>query len=164
MLPRMDTSDETILVLGIGNTLLSDEAVGVRVTEYLADHPEAAKLGLKLLDGGTMGLTLLVEMEDADALIVIDAAMLGQPAGSVQMFEGPDMDHFLRHRGRNPHDVGLDDLMDGLRLREAVPEHRALIGIQPLSIQVGEHLSPSVAAAVPEAAERIIALARRWKT
>lgn len=159
----MNKCKDTILVLGVGNTLLTDEAVGVRVVEALQDHPDSAELGLKLMDGGTMGLTLLVAMEDADALIVVDAAYLGEGPGAVKVFEGPDMDHFLRNRGRSPHDIGLDDLMDGLRLREAVPEHRALVGIEPQILTIGEHLTEPVAMAVPQAANAILQLARRWE-
>ncbi len=159
----MDTSNAVTLVLGIGNTLLTDEAVGVRVAEYLTENPAPKDLGLKPMDGGTMGLTLLVEMEDADALIVIDAAYLNSPPGTIRVFEGPDMDHFLRTRGRNPHDIGLDDLMDGLRLREAVPKDRALIGIQPEILTVGEAMTDAVAASVPQAARMIVELVRGWK-
>lgn len=159
----MLTREDTILVLGLGNTLLTDEAVGVRVVEYLESMSEAKDLGLKLMDGGTMGLTLLVDMEDADAIIVIDAAVLGQEPGAVQVFEGLDMDHFLRHRGRSPHDIGLDDIMDGLRLREAVPEHRAIIGIQPEILTVGENLTADVQKAVPQAAKIVLEIVKRWK-
>ncbi len=159
----MDTSEQ-ILVLGIGNTLLTDEAVGVRIVEHIQSMPESSELGLKLLDGGTMGLTLLVDMEDADAMVVIDAAYLGKDPGEMQIFEGAEMDHFLRNRGRNPHDIGLDDMMDGLRLREAVPKNRALVGIQPSDLSVGEHLTPDVAKAVPIAANAIIELIKGWKS
>jgi len=152
-----------ILVLGLGNTLLTDEAVGVRVVDHLNALPGDPVPGLRGLDGGTMGLTLLVEMEDADALIVVDAAYLNQPPGTIQIFLGAQMDDFLRRRGRNPHDIGLDDLMDGLRLREAVPENRALIAIQPQNISVGEHMTTPVASAVPEAAQKIISLATQWR-
>lgn len=151
-----------ILVLGLGNTLLSDEAIGVRVTEAVRAAPEAETLGLRCLDGGTMGLSLLIEMEDAGAMVIVDAAELGGAAGTVELFEGAEMDQFLRTRSRNAHDIGLDDLMDALRLREAVPERRALIGVQPETLQVGETLSAPVAAAVPEATARLLALVRGW--
>jgi hydrogenase maturation protease len=152
-----------ILILGLGNTLLSDEAVGVRVMESLRNHPDCQRYNLSLLDGGTMGLSLLVDMEDANAMIIIDAAQLNQRPGAVQVFEGADMDHFLRHRGRSPHDIGLDDLMDGLRLRQAVPEQRALVGVQPQILTVGESLSDDVAAALPLAAEAVFGVLRRWE-
>jgi hydrogenase maturation protease len=164
MLTDMITRQETILVLGLGNILLSDEAVGVDVVKHLQGLPEEKTQGLTLMDGGTMGLSLLVAMEDADAMIIVDAAVLNDKAGAVKIFEGPDMDHFLRHRGRSPHDIGLDDILDGLRLREAVPEHRALVGIQPAVLTIGEHLTADVAAAVPKAAESILQLIHIWRS
>jgi len=160
----MYTSDgKKILILGLGNTLLSDEAVGVRVMESLQDHPDCKLYNLNLLDGGTMGLSLLVDMEDADAMIIIDAAQLNRRPGAVAVYEGAEMDHFLRHRGRSPHDIGLDDLLDGLRLREAVPEQRALVGVQPRCLTVGESLSDDVTAALPVAVEAIFEVLARWK-
>ena len=159
----MAASDAQILVLGLGNTLLTDEAVGVRVVAHLAELPEADRAGLRLMDGGTMGLTLCVDIEDAAALIVVDAAQLDRPPGQVEMFEGPEMDAFLRRRGRSPHDIGFDDIMDALRLRQAVPERRALIAIQPQHIGVGEGLTDAVAAAVPAAAGEITQLLACWR-
>ncbi len=162
MVMVMANGNATILVLGLGNILLTDEQVGVRVAEAVGRHEDAATLGIRALDGGTMGLTLLVDMEDADAMIVIDAANLGGAPGDVAVFEGAEMDHFLRTRGRNPHDIGLDDMLDGLRLRGAVPERRALVGVQPEDMQVGEAMTPAVAAAVDEAVAAVMGLARRW--
>lgn len=162
MVVAMSTDKAHTLVLGLGNTLLSDEQVGVRVAERVASDPRAAALGIRALDGGTMGLTLLVEMENAGAMVVIDAAALDAPAGTVRVFEGAEMDHFLRTRGRNPHDIGLDDVLDGLRLRDAVPENRALIGIQPAMLTVGEHMTPQVEKSVAEAADIAVSLVAAW--
>lgn len=159
----MTTGSQPILVLGLGNTLLSDEQVGVRVAEAVALDPRAAALGIRALDGGTMGLSLLIEMEDAGALIVVDAAELGADPGSVASFEGAEMDHFLRTRGRTPHDIGLDDMLDGLRLRGAMPDNRALVGVQPAHLGVGETMTPPVAAALTPAREAVFTLAGRWR-
>ncbi|MDQ2089725.1 hydrogenase maturation protease [Marimonas arenosa] len=158
----MTTGNATILVLGLGNILLTDEQVGVRVAEAVGAAPEAGSLGIRALDGGTMGLSLLVEMEEADAMVVVDAAYLNAEPGRIEVFEGVAMDSFLRTRGRNPHDIGLDDMLDGLRLRGAVPERRALVGIQPENLRVGEAMTPAVAAAVPQAARAVLDLAARW--
>jgi len=158
----MKTSKPTILVLGLGNTLLTDEQVGVRVAEAVGCDPRAGPLGIRALDGGTMGLSLLVDMEDAGAMVVIDAAWLKKHAGAVETFEGTAMDHFLRTRGRNPHDIGLDDMLDGLRLRGRVPENRALVGVQPAHLGVGEAMTEAVAAAVPGAVEAVFALVEGW--
>ena len=164
MLRAMTTGNATILVLGLGNILLTDEQVGVRVAEAVGGAPEAAELGIRALDGGTMGLTLLVEMEEAGAMIVIDAAYLDADPGTIEVFEGEAMDRFLRTRGRNPHDIGLDDMLDGLRLRGAVPARRALVGVQPQDLRVGEAMTPEVAAAVSPATRIVLDLAARWRS
>ena len=158
----MIEKDSSILVLGLGNTLLTDEQVGVRVAEAVGRDPRAETYPIRALDGGTMGLSLLVDMEEAGAMVVIDAAQLGAAPGHVATFEGAEMDHFLRTRGRNPHDIGLDDMLDGLRLREAVPAQRALIGVQPAHLGVGEAMTEAVAAAVPGAVEAVFALVEGW--
>lgn len=163
MVAVMNPDKTHTLVLGLGNTLLSDEQVGVRVAERVGADPRAVALGIRAVDGGTMGLTLLVDMENAAAMVVIDAAALDAPAGTVRVFEGVEMDRFLRTRGRNPHDIGLDDVLDGLRLRDAVPQNRALIGIQPATLTVGEHMTPQVAEAVAKASDIVLAIVARWK-
>ena len=154
----------SILVLGLGNTLLTDEQVGVRVAEAVGRDPRAKAYPIRALDGGTMGLSLLVDMEEAGAMVVIDAAQLGAAPGHVATFEGAEMDHFLRTRGRNPHDIGLDDMLDGLRLRDAVPAQRALVGVQPTHLGVGEAMTDAVAHAVPVAVDAVFDLVARWLT
>ena len=150
-----------ILVLGVGNLLLTDESAGVRVIGFLEERmPESS--GVILMDGGTIGLGLLNAMEDAASLIIVDAARMGEAPGTVRVFLGEEMDAFLRTRGRSPHDIGLDDLLDALRLRECVPERRALIGIEPRDLAPGDGLSEAVAASVPVAADHALAIIGEW--
>lgn len=149
------------LVLGVGNTLLSDESVGVRVVEYMGSEM-VLPAGVVLMDGGTMGLGLLPMMQEAENLIIVDAAVLDMSPGAVRVFFGGEMDSFLRTRGRTPHDIGLDDLLDALRLCDRLPVTRALVCIQPRSISVGRTLSEAVASAVPLAARRVADLIRQW--
>ena len=60
------------LVLAIGNTLLTDEGVGIHALQALQEqHPEPA--GVTYMDGGTLSFTLAGAVEDADNLIVLDA-------------------------------------------------------------------------------------------
>jgi hydrogenase maturation protease len=149
------------LVLGIGNTLLSDEGVGIHVIDYLQQqHPPSA--GVTYLDGGTLSFTLAGEIEDADNLIVVDAAQLGDQPGAVQCMTGASMDHFLGTAKRSVHEVGLLDLLDIARLTETLPENRALVGIQPDLIDWGEQPTAAVSSAIPVAADHIIDLIAAW--
>ena len=73
-----------ILVLGIGNTLLSDEGVGIHVLHALSAG-EPLPDEVELLDGGTLSFTLAGPIQDADALIVVDAANINALPGSWQL-------------------------------------------------------------------------------
>jgi hydrogenase maturation protease len=151
----------TTLVLGIGNTLLSDEGVGVHVVHYLA-REHAAEPGLTYLDGGTLSFTLAEPIAEHDNLIVIDAARLGEAPGAVCCLEGPAMDRYLTGNRQSVHEVSLLDLLDIARLSETFPRRRALIGIEPAHLDWGDAPSAAVAPAVPVAASEVLALARRW--
>lgn len=147
-----------ILILGIGNTLLADEGVGVRAMEALRERMKRAGTAdsIEFLDGGTLSFTLAVPIAECDALVVFDAAMVDGPPGSVDRFEGEAMDRFLgENRKASVHEVGLLDLMAITRLTGHWPRRRALIGVHPEKVDWGEALTPTVAAAV----ERMCALA-----
>ena len=127
------------LVLGIGNTLLSDEGVGVHVIQALeAQFGEASDV--TLLDGGTLSFTLAAAIEDAEKLIVVDASELKSAPGTVKTFINDDMDNFLNGPRRSVHEVGLIDLMTIARLAERLPEAQpdmALITQQYTAVRYG---------------------------
>ncbi len=159
--PAVPAARLAALVLGIGNTLLGDEAVGARVIEGLSERRLLP--GTHLLDAGTLSFPLLGLIEAADALIVIDAAHLAAAAGTVRSFQGEAMDQFLAttDRRRTVHEVGLLDLLAIARLRDALPERRALVCIQPACVSWSLSLSPAVEAAVPAAADEVTRLLER---
>jgi len=149
------------LILGIGNTLLSDEGVGIHVLAHLQTGvlPE----GVTLLDGGTLSFTLAASIQEADTLIVVDAANLRSPPGTLQVFLGQDMDDFLvNNRKSSVHEVGLTDLRAIALLTGHWPERRALVAIQPMVVDWGELPSAPVAAAIPAACAAIHALLEQW--
>lgn len=150
------------LVLGVGNRLLTDEGAGVHVVELLVrEHADLA--GVTYLDGGTLSFTLAGPIEDADSLVVVDAAQLDAPPGTVRVFEGEAMDRFLGQARLSVHEVGLVDLMDIARLTGHLPQDRALVGVQPGELGWGDEPSPAVARALPEAAAAVLALIDRWR-
>ncbi len=150
------------LVLGIGNTLLSDEGVGIHVLKALAAEPPLPG-DVTLLDGGTLSFTLAGPIEEAEALIVVDAANLQARAGVWELFEGESMDAFLiGNRKSSVHEVGLTDLRAIALLAGHWPEKRAMLAIQPQVVDWGEHPTPAVAAAIPPVCAAIRNLIREW--
>lgn len=151
------------LVLGIGNTLLTDEGIGIHVLQAL--EPELANWpDVTLLDGGTLSFTLAGPIEEADALIVVDAANIKSEPGGWTLLEGEEMDAFLMsNRKASVHEVGLTDLRAIAILAGHWPEKRAILAIQPQTIDWGETPTPAVAAAIPPACAAIHGLIREWQ-
>ncbi|WP_018077116.1 HyaD/HybD family hydrogenase maturation endopeptidase [Thiobacillus denitrificans] len=151
------------LVLGIGNTLLTDEGVGVHVLQAL--EPELAHLPeVTLLDGGTLSFTLAGPIEETDALIVVDAANIKASPGGWVLLKGEEMDAFLMgNRKVSVHEVGLTDLRAIAMLAGHWPDKRAMLAIQPAVIDWGEQPTPAVAAAIPPACAAIRELIREWQ-
>jgi hydrogenase maturation protease len=151
------------LVLGIGNTLLTDEGIGIHVLQAL--EPELANWpDVTLIDGGTLSFTLAGPIEEADALIVVDAANIKTKPGGWTLLKGEEMDAFLMsNRKSTVHEVGLTDLRAIAILAGHWPERRAMLAIQPDVIDWGEYPTPAVAAAIPPACAAIRELIREWQ-
>lgn len=152
---------QSTLVLGIGNTLLGDDGVGVHVMERL--RTECGDDAGAFVDGGTLCFNLLANVEDASAILVIDAADLDAAPGTLRVFEGAAMDRFMKiPRRRSVHEIGLIDLFDMARMLDCLPERRALICIQPQSTDWSAALTPPVAAAADLACAEAAAVLLRW--
>lgn len=154
------------LILGIGNTLLTDEGVGIHVLKALDTALAAEQTPLRditLLDGGTLSFTLAGPIEDAEALIVVDAANIKGAPGDWKLLEGEAMDAFLLgNRKSSVHEVGLTDLRAIAILAGHWPETRAMLAIQPQLMDWGEYPTPAVAAAIPPVCDAILQLLRSW--
>ena len=144
-----------VLVLGVGNLLMGDEGVGVHVLRRLEQAMPVA--GVRLLDGGTGGINLLLELERVRALVLIDATRDGQRAGTVTRLQPRSAGDLPR--GLGAHDFGLKDLFAVAALLDQLPAfHLFTISveqIQPMCLE----LSPAVAAAVPDVAHAVHLLA-----
>jgi len=150
------------LILGIGNTLLSDEGVGIHVLTEITRR-DALTEGTCLMDGGTLSFTLAGPIEECEQFIVIDAAELNSAPGTIKVFEADEMDTYITTGNqRSVHEVSLADVMSIALLSGNLPEKRALIGIQPQLVDWGEHPTADVAAAIPLAADEVQKLIGSW--
>lgn len=152
------------MILGIGNTLLRDEGIGIHLLNYIqARHPDwQSQYHVELVDGGTLSFDLLATIKADQALIVLDAVDLKQSPGTVYCLQAQAMDNFLSLPGKSVHEVSLQDLFDMSRLSEQLPGKRALIGIQPDCIDWGSQLSQAVQDALPDAAIQVKQILGHW--
>lgn len=151
----------SIAIVGIGNSLLRDDGVGIHALEHFAsDNPFD---DVTCIDAGTVGLALMDRLFDLRGLVALDAMRLGKAPGTVTVLEGSDMDRHLRNHHGSVHELGLSDLMDALRLSDGLPAKRALIGIEPGDIDWGTEPTDAVAAAIPAVTSRLHDLLDEWQ-
>lgn len=133
-----------ILILGVGNVLLTDEGIGIRAVLELARR-YALPSEVELLDGGTSGIELLHHISSRPHCIIIDAMKNEQPPGTVMRVEHDDVPAAFRTR-ISPHQLGLSDLLAAAMLTGETPKRLVLFGIEPLSVDPGLDLSAPVEA------------------
>ena len=133
------------LVLGIGNVLMGDEGIGVRVAQRLQQVTLPAHVDV--VDGGTGGFHLLADLAAHDPVLMIDATMDGRPAGTVSVIEPRYPSDFPRTL--TAHDIGLRDLIESATLLGQLPRMRLItVSIDDMRA-MHTALSDPVAAAVP---------------
>lgn len=153
-------SKQTVLILGVGNILLTDEGFGVRAVEYLGAHyrwPE----NVNLMDGATQGLMLMGDLMDCDFLVVLDVVLGPKAPGTIYLLEGENLRQSLSFRD-SMHQTDLVDTLVTCELAGHRPE-AIVFGLQPYdykTMQVG--LTAEAQAKLPEFCEKVVAeLARQ---
>ena len=135
-----------ILVLGIGNVLLTDEGIGVRALKEI-ERRYSFSDNVELMDGGTAGIELLRHIRKRKHLIIIDAMTFDQEPGTVMRVEGEDVPAAFRTR-ISPHQLGLSDLLAAAMLTNELPENLVLFGVEPESIDIGLELTDKIEASL----------------
>jgi len=152
----------SILILGVGNILLSDEGLGVRAVEKLKEgyiFPE----NVKLLDGGTLGIDLLYFLEGAERLIIVDAVMGGGPPGTLYKFSGDEVKAYFRGKV-SAHELGIQEVLGIAQLTGKYPKEVVVIGMEPESLEISLELSQTVRNSLEKLVKLIIEQLKDWQT
>jgi hydrogenase maturation protease len=148
------------LVLGLGNTIMTDDGFGVKVVEALSSR-FLLRGPVTLLDGGTLGLDLLPRLEGIEQLLIVDALAMQAPPGTVFRLEGEEVPRAFASK-LSVHQMGVQDLLALAELQGHLPRELVVWGVQPESIDMGTELTPTVAAAVEPVLAGVIEELRRW--
>lgn len=149
-----------VLVLGIGNLVMSDDGIGVKVVQMLQREFRLPDR-VEIMDGGTLGLDILPRLEGIEQLIVVDAVETGRPPGTLVRLAGDEIPLALETR-LSPHQMGLKDLLAVSHLVGHTPREMILVGIQPGSIEMGTELTPEVELHVETMMTAVLEELKRW--
>lgn len=149
----MEKRSLNTLVLGIGNILLKDEGIGVRVIDYLHKCPVPDHV--ELVDGGTAGADLLDVLSDRRNVIIIDAADTDAPPGTVIRLTPKD---WLAEQ-QNPlslHDLDLPQTLAMTHLLGCAPRNVICLAVVPESVEPGMELTDTLQPLVPKIADMVL--------
>lgn len=148
-----------IAVLGLGNLMRTDDAVGMLAIQQLRADPRFPP-SVSLIDGGTLGLDLLYPLEGVTHLLALDAIDAGAAPGTLLRYEGDDIDDLPI--AKSVHLLGFSDLIGAMRLIGTAPSEIVVLGVQPQAIQWGTQLTPMVETARALLVESVFAQIAEW--
>lgn len=134
-----------VLILGIGNILLKDEGVGVRVIEAM--QKMELPNDVELCDGGTAGADLLDIIADRRKVIVIDTADADVPPGTVLKLKPEDLAKEDKAEV-SLHEFGLTQTLFMAAQLNCAPKEVVIFGIKPVELSLSTELSPQIAALI----------------
>ncbi|MDG3084586.1 HyaD/HybD family hydrogenase maturation endopeptidase [Vibrio hannami] len=143
-----------VLILGVGNLLLSDESIGVHVVNHLEQKYQFPE-GVELLDGGTAGMELLDYIASREHVIIIDAVLTGDAPGTVVDLYDDEVPALFNNKV-SPHQLGLSDLLGALKLTGESPENIYLVGIIPESVEPGLEMTDTVSGQLENMSQRVL--------
>ena len=133
---RMKTnidSNSRIIILGVGNTLLSDEGLGVHVVNELSKEYEFDK-NVSCVDGGALSAQLIPVIKEADYLIVVDALEAQDEPGSIYKFTYKDIKTKQNKTKTSLHEMSIIEILNMVETIGALPQ-TTIIGVQPADIE-----------------------------
>lgn len=149
--------EDRLLIMGVGNYLMGDEGVGVHAAQKLLSSglPDY----VDVVDGGTGGFHLLEYFEKYNRVILVDATLDGQKAGTIRLIKPKYAADFPK--SMSTHDIGLRDMVNSLQLLEKIPEMNLFVVSIEFIQQQGVEMTDEVEAAMPELLNQVTELAMK---
>jgi hydrogenase maturation protease len=151
----MKKPEKKIGILGVGNLIVGDEGFGVHAINYLQENyifPD----NVILRDGGTAGIYMSPFLEECDPVFVIDVVDIDAEPGSMHYYSNEDVKAGKISTRMSPHQLGLLEVLEICKLRDAAPEKVEFYCVVPKVLETTTELSTVVAPRVKEIAEILI--------
>ncbi len=145
----MNTTEKKIGILGVGNLIVGDEGFGVHAVRYLEENYRFPD-NVLILDGGTAGIYMSPFLEECDPVIVIDVVDIDAEPGSMHYYSNADVKAGKISTRMSPHQLGLLEVLEICKLRDAAPESVEFYCVVPKVLETTDQLSDVVAPRVKE--------------
>jgi hydrogenase maturation protease len=142
-----------ILVAGVGNVFLRDDAFGVEAVRLLAERPQPP--GVRIRDFGISGVHLVYELLNGyDLFVLLDAAPRGEAPGTVSVLE-VDLPDPQAHSVIDAHSLTPDAIFGMLSSLGGHPGRSLVVACEPAKVDAGMGLTDPVREALPHAVRAV---------
>jgi len=133
----------TTIIIGIGNPLMGDDGIGIRLVNDLAAE-YAARADIEFADAGTSGMRVLHLLAGRKKAIIIDGALMHTEPGVIRRFTPDEVAVRNILACLDTHEGNLLKILDLSRRLGELPEEVIIFGIEPADLAPGERLSPTL--------------------
>lgn len=155
----MSNLEAKTAVLGLGNVLMRDDALGPHVIAHLEAHYDFPE-NVAIEDLGTPGLDLVPYVADRERLIIVDTVRAeGQP-GDLKLYGRDEILAKPVQARVSPHDPGVREAILSTEFSRETQLDVVLVGVIPEDTSQGVALSGGVAASVVPAAKEVVRVLR----
>jgi hydrogenase maturation protease len=148
------------VVIGLGNPLMGDDGLGLAALERLRAGWQLPA-SVVLVDGGTWGMSLLPDIEDADRLLFLDAIDVGAAPGTLHRLQRDQIPRYLATK-ISPHEVDLRDVLALAELRGTLPQETVAVGLQPAAVELSSDISDVVRARLDDCVLAAVRQLEQW--
>ncbi|WP_413309320.1 HyaD/HybD family hydrogenase maturation endopeptidase [Bacillus sp. 1P10SD] len=153
--------ESKITILGIGNTLFSDEGVGIHLLPLLEEALKEVE-HIEIIEGLTDGMRLLGPVEEAENLIIIDAINAGKEGGTIISLVGEEIPAYFGIK-MSIHQLGFQEVLLAAKMRDRYPKQIVMFGMQPTSLELGVELTETNRQKLGELANAVIEQVHNWR-
>ncbi|MEH7299851.1 HyaD/HybD family hydrogenase maturation endopeptidase [Neobacillus drentensis] len=153
--------ESKITILGIGNTLFSDEGVGIHLLPLLEEALKEVDQ-VEIIEGLTDGMRLLGPVEEAENLIIIDAINAGKEGGTIISLVGEEIPAYFGIK-MSIHQLGFQEVLLAAKMRDRYPKQVVMFGMQPTSLELGVELTETNRQKLGELANAVIEQVHSWR-
>jgi hydrogenase maturation protease len=136
-------SKKDVVVIGLGNVLLSDEGIGVHLINQLSSY-QAKFPSVDFIDAGTAGFSLLHLIANRKKAIIIDCAKMGAKPGTIKRFTTDDVQSVKKLSHYSMHEADILRVIAISKQLGECPDAIVFFGIEPESLEAGKNIKKTL--------------------
>jgi len=137
------TSSKDVVVIGLGNVLLSDEGIGVHLVRRLSEQ-QSKFPQVDFIDAGTGGMTLLHLIANRKKAVIIDCAKMGTEPGTIRRFAADEVLSVKKLSHYSLHEADILRVINLSKQLGECPRKIVFFGIEPEMLEPGQNLSQTL--------------------